>query len=84
MKSAMILIYERKVFMKKIIFGALLVLMLFAFVGCTVSTICTICQGSGICNNCYGTGTDSFNDECYKCSGSGTCFKCMGTGLYTR
>lgn len=69
--------------MKKIIFGALLVLMLFAFVGCSVSTICTICQGSGQCNACFGTGTDTVGD-CNQCSGSGTCFKCMGTGLYTR
>lgn len=83
MKSAMTLIYERMVFMKKLIFGLLFVLMLFVFVGCSVSTICTICQGSGQCNACFGTGTDTVGD-CNQCSGSGTCFKCMGTGLYTR
>ena len=59
------------------------VLMLFVFVGCSVSTICTICQGSGQCNACFGTGTDTVGD-CNQCSGSGTCFKCMGTGLSTR
>ncbi len=69
--------------MKKLIFGLLFVLMLFVFVGCSVSTICTICQGSGQCNACFGTGTDTVGD-CNQCSGSGTCFKCMGTGLYTR
>lgn len=69
--------------MKKIIFGALLVLMLFAFVGCGQQEFtCTQCQGSGDCTSCFGTG-EGYDGDCHSCNGSGECYKCMGTGTYS-
>ncbi|MBE6348077.1 MAG: hypothetical protein E7064_03925 [Spirochaetaceae bacterium] len=68
--------------MKKIIFGALLVLMLFAFVGCGEKDFtCSQCAGSGECTFCFGSGERNGYD-CSDCNATGKCYKCMGTGEY--
>lgn len=68
--------------MKKIIFGALLVLMLFAFVGCGEKDLnCIQCLGSGKCTTCLGSGERDGYD-CSGCNGTGECYRCYGTGEY--
>lgn len=56
---------------------------------------CHVCNGSGICQGCDGTGSgkeanphpdpDNIDDEtgevtCHECLGSGDCVQCDGTG----
>ena len=41
----------------------------------TIMTECPICDGSGVCMNCYG-----MDQDCPSCHGSGLCHECKGTG----
>lgn len=43
---------------------------------------CDLCDGSGDCQDCGGTGEDHDDDEeeCDSCDGSGRCHHCDGTG----
>lgn len=47
---------------------------------------CRICNGSGRCTSCRGTGTGMYtyggtsSSTCSSCNGSGRCFNCYGTG----
>lgn len=44
-----------------------------------VLEVCVICDRSGKCPTCQGTGT-SFNDVCPTCQKGGKCFLCSGSG----
>jgi hypothetical protein len=44
---------------------------------------CVLCQNSGKCPGCHGTGVVSQNHTCPTCLGSGHCFLCAGTGKMT-
>jgi hypothetical protein len=59
---------------------ALVAVIGFSMVSCKVT--CTVCDGSGKCVDCGGTGkpTASKLDACYSCGGSGKCHNCQGTG----
>ena len=41
----------------------------------TKMTVCTVCDGSGACMDCYG-----LDPECESCSGTNVCAACEGTG----
>ena len=46
---------------------------------------CDVCDGSGECTCCSGTGTDPHEyggEECEDCGGSGECQNCDGRGAY--
>ena len=59
---------------------------------------CTICNGSGKCDACFGTGILRYEDsreiiydeytnepkKCASCSGTGICSRCHGTGNYDK
>lgn len=52
----------------------------------SVYSKCRICNGSGRCTSCRGTGTGMYtyggtsHSTCSSCNGSGRCFNCYGTG----
>lgn len=52
----------------------------------SVYSKCRICNGSGRCTSCRGTGTGEYtyggtsHSTCSSCNGSGRCFNCYGTG----
>lgn len=54
--------------------------------GNSLYTTCRICNGSGRCTSCRGTGTGMYtyggtsHSSCSSCNGSGRCFNCHGTG----
>jgi hypothetical protein len=69
--------------MRKII--ALLVILIFVSIGvlsgCTQKVTCSVCNGSGKCSWCGGTGyTIPLIQKCEKCGGTGVCPNCHGTG----
>lgn len=42
---------------------------------------CSVCSGSGECNECYGKGTQpGGNKPCPYCKGTKRCKRCDGTG----
>jgi CheY-like chemotaxis protein len=41
---------------------------------------CVVCEHSGKCVQCKGTGRGSFGERCPACRGSGKCYLCFGTG----
>ena len=49
--------------------------------GCTDTkkVDCYICEGSGDCPECGGTGTID-GEPCAACDGTGTCYRCNGEG----
>ncbi len=78
----MTLIYERKVFMKKLI-AILLVLLVasaFVFVGCAKT--CPNCFGTGECQACVAYGSYGQMYKCSVCYGSGICRMCSGDGKW--
>lgn len=53
------------------------------YVSCVGRRPCTICNASGKCSVCYGTGVGSFNYPCYMCTmNRGKCSTCYGTGQF--
>ena len=47
-------------------------------------TKCSVCDGTGICTHCNGTGgyytIGSYEGHCFVCGGSGQCVTCKGSG----
>lgn len=41
---------------------------------------CELCNGSGVCTSCHGTGVDSSKAQCSWCDGTGSCPVCGGMG----
>jgi hypothetical protein len=75
---------------------ALLVVVCCALVMASCEVDCPICEGSGICVTCEGTGNlrKTLNqdletipavpaDPCTDCGGTGDCQTCDGTGKYS-
>ena len=74
--------------MKKVILAIFSVAFLIPMLTVQARSNCDICDGSGICQTCMGSGKfgehweDDYlvEDECYDCGGSGDCWHCNGSG----
>ncbi len=45
-----------------------------------VLDLCVVCDHTGKCPTCHGTGRTAFDEVCPTCQGSGKCFLCFGAG----
>jgi len=65
-------------------------MILMALVSCDINDLvekavtCSVCGGTGDCQNCNGTGKTALIFNCSVCKGTGECQNCNGTGFSSK